>query len=159
MCCWSLFRLTARSERKEVGEGLVGWRRIDSTDRPVLLSARTSVAAQFHVEIQGDSRRGPEASCSARMSQRLATWRSSTPVCIPSQRDFDLSLFACSVLLSDHMNLYKTLVRPHLEFCTPCVVTTLQERLNSVGKISTTFHWHNTGAQRYGIWEEAEKVG
>ena len=69
-----------RSEREEVGEGLVGGWRNDSTDRPVLFSPRTSVAAQLHVEVQSDGRRGPETSRSARMSQRVAAWRSSTPV-------------------------------------------------------------------------------
>jgi len=74
--------LTACSEREEVGERLVGGWRADISDGPVLLGARSSVAAQLDVQVQGHRRRGAAASRAARVSQRLAARRSSAPVCI-----------------------------------------------------------------------------
>jgi len=72
--------LTGCSERKEVGKRLVGCRRTDNSDGPVLFRAWPAVAAQLDVQVQSDRRRGPATSRAARMSQRLAARRSTPPV-------------------------------------------------------------------------------
>ena len=48
--------LTGCSERKEVGKRLVGCRRTDNSDGPVLFRAWPAVAAQLDVQVQSDRR-------------------------------------------------------------------------------------------------------
>jgi len=76
------YRLTVcvGSEREEDGEGLVDEWWINRPDRSVLFSARSSVTAQLDVQVQSDGRRGAEATCTARVSQRIAAWRRAAPV-------------------------------------------------------------------------------
>ena len=55
-------------------------RRRSGTWRPVLLGARAPVAAQLHVQVQGDGRRGPATPVVARVPQRVASRRSPATV-------------------------------------------------------------------------------
>lgn len=48
--------------------------------RRVLHGARPTVAAELHVQVQGDRRRGPATPVAARMSQRVASRRSAPSV-------------------------------------------------------------------------------
>jgi len=55
-------------------------RRRPGSRRLVLLGAWPTVAAEFHVQVQGDRRRGTATLVVARMSQRVSARRRSTAV-------------------------------------------------------------------------------
>jgi len=65
-------------DRAVHGDGYPGRR--TGSRRSVLLSTWPSVAAQFHVQVQGDRGRGPTTTVVTGMSQCVSTWRSSTTV-------------------------------------------------------------------------------
>ena len=72
VCGWCRYSRSAQGRRRV----WVGHRSI----RRVLHGARSTVAAQLHVQVQGDRRRGPATPVAARMSQRVASRRSAPSV-------------------------------------------------------------------------------
>jgi len=87
-------RRTEAARRRQENAAVAWQRDVAGAGGRVLLGARPPVAAQFHVQVQGDRRRGTEASPAARVPQRVAARRRSTSV----------SLKKNHLVSSDHLN-------------------------------------------------------